>query len=51
MRPSKRAVDTLRPISLERGVSRHAEGSCLVRFGETHVLGTAPAGEPGPAWL
>jgi ribonuclease PH len=51
IRPSKRAPDALRPISLERAVSRHAEGSCLVRFGETHVLCTATAGEPVPPWL
>jgi ribonuclease PH len=51
MRPSKRAADALRPISLERGVSRHAEGSCLVRFGDTQVLCTATAGEPVPPWL
>jgi len=51
MRPSKRAPDALRPISPERGVSRHAEGSCLVRFGETHVLCTATAGESVPPWL
>jgi ribonuclease PH len=51
MRPSKRAPDALRPISLERGVSRHAEGSCLVRFGETHVLCLATAGESVPPWL
>jgi ribonuclease PH len=51
VRPSKRASDALRPISFERGVSRHAEGSCLVRFGETHVLCTATAGEPVPPWL
>ena len=51
MRPSKRAPYALRPISLERGVSRHAEGSCLVRFGETHVLCTATAGESVPPWL
>ena len=51
MRPSKRAVDALRPISLERGVSRHAEGSCLVRFGETHVLCMASVGESVPPWL
>jgi ribonuclease PH len=41
----------LRPISFERAVSRHAEGSCLVRFGDTHVLCTATAGEPVPPWL
>jgi ribonuclease PH len=51
MRPSKRAADALRPISLERGVSRHAEGSCLVRFGDTHVLCTATVGESVPPWL
>jgi ribonuclease PH len=50
-RPSKRAPDALRPVSLERAVSRHAEGSCLVRFGETHVLCTATAGEAVPPWL
>jgi len=38
-------------VTLERAVSRHAEGSCLVRFGETHVLCTATAGEPVPPWL
>ena len=38
-------------MTLERAVSRHAEGSCLVRFGETHVLCTATAGEPVPPWL
>jgi ribonuclease PH len=51
MRPSKRAADALRPISFERGVSRHAEGSCLVRFGDTHVLCTASVGESVPPWL
>ena len=38
MRPSKRAADEMRKVSFERGVARYAEGSCLVRFGETHVL-------------
>ncbi|MCA1952025.1 MAG: ribonuclease PH, partial [Hyphomicrobiales bacterium] len=51
MRPSKRAPDTLRQVSLERGVARYAEGSCLVKFGETHVLCTASLEERGPAWL
>lgn len=51
MRPSKRAPDQMRPVSLERGVARYAEGSCLVRFGETHVLCTASLEERGPAWL
>src|SRR3712207_2520657 len=51
MRPSKRAPDEMRPVSLERGVSKHAEGSCLVRFGDTHVLCTASVGESVPGWL
>jgi ribonuclease PH len=44
-------ADALRPISLERGISRHAEGSCLVRFGDTHVLCMATVGESVPPWL
>jgi ribonuclease PH len=51
MRPSKRAADAMRPVSFERAVSRHAEGSCLVRFGHTHVLCTASVGESVPPWL
>lgn len=51
MRPSKRAVDEMRAVSLERGVSKHAEGSCLVKFGDTHVLCTASLEERVPPWL
>jgi ribonuclease PH len=51
VRPSKRAPDVLRPISFERGISRYAEGSCLVRFGDTHVLCLATVGESVPGWL
>jgi ribonuclease PH len=51
MRPSRRAPDELRAISLERGFSRHAEGSCMVRFGDTHVLCTASLEERVPPWL
>ena len=51
MRPSKRAPDELRKISLERAVARYAEGSCLVKFGETHVLCTASLEEKAPGWL
>ncbi|CAN1486406.1 Rph RNase PH [Rhabdaerophilaceae bacterium] len=51
MRPSKRAADEMRAVSLERGVARYAEGSCLVKFGNTHVLCTASLEEKGPAWL
>jgi len=51
MRPSKRAPDELRKVTLERGVARYAEGSCLIKFGETHVLCTASLEERGPPWL
>ena len=51
MRPSKRAVDELRKVSLETGVSKHAEGSCLVKFGDTHVLVTASLEETAPPFL
>src|SRR5215472_16450295 len=51
MRPSGRAADALRPIILEPGVSKHAEGSCLARFGDTHVLCTATVEERVPPFL
>ena len=51
MRPSGRAPDQLRPVSLEPGFSRHAEGSCLVKFGDTHVLCTASVDERVPPWM
>ncbi len=51
MRPSKRAADEMRPVSFERGVARYAEGSCLVRFGETHVLCAASLEDKPPPWL
>ena len=51
MRPSRRAPDELRPVSLERGVVKYAEGSCLVKFGDTHVLVTATLEERLPPWL
>ena len=51
MRPSKRAFDEMRAISFERGVSKHAEGSCLVKFGDTHVLCTASLEEKVPGWM
>ena len=41
----------MRAVSFERGFSRHAEGSCLVRFGNTHVLCTASLEERVPPWL
>jgi len=51
MRPSKRADDEMRPISLAKGVAKHAEGSCLVKFGDTHVLVTASMEEKAPPFL
>src|SRR5215471_6963362 len=51
MRPSRRAPDELRPVTLERGVVKYAEGSCLVKFGDTHVLVTATLEERLPPWL
>jgi ribonuclease PH len=51
MRPSGRQVDELRSISLERGVVKYAEGSCFVKFGDTHVLVTASLEERLPPWL
>jgi ribonuclease PH len=51
MRPSRRQPDQMRPVSMERGVVRHAEGSCLVKFGDTHVLVTASLEERLPPWL
>jgi len=46
-----RASDQLRPVSLTPGFSRHAEGSCLVKFGDTHVLVTASLEESTPGFL
>lgn len=51
IRPSKRAPDEMRNVTLERAVARYAEGSCLVRFGETHVLCTASLEDRPPPWL
>jgi ribonuclease PH len=51
MRPSGRAPDTMRPVSLEPGVAKYAEGSCLAKFGDTHVLCTATVEERVPPFL
>jgi ribonuclease PH len=51
LRPSKRKPDELRPVSIDRAVSMHAEGSCLIKFGNTHVLCTATLEERLPPWL
>ncbi len=46
-----RPANAMRPVSFQMGFSKHAEGSCLVRFGDTHVLCTATVDEQLPAWL
>ncbi len=51
MRPSGRAPDQMRPIVMEPGFTRHAEGSCLVAFGDTRVLCTASVEQSLPPWL
>jgi ribonuclease PH len=51
MRPSGRQTHELRPLSIEPGVNRHAEGSCLIRVGHTHVLCTASLEERVPPFL
>ncbi|HUC73506.1 MAG TPA: ribonuclease PH, partial [Stellaceae bacterium] len=51
MRPSGRAPDTMRPVSLEPGVAKYAEGSCLAKFGDTHVLCAATVEERVPPFL
>ncbi|MEP2980098.1 MAG: ribonuclease PH [Lentilitoribacter sp.] len=51
MRPSGRKTDQMREVSFERGFSKHAEGSCLVKFGDTHVLCTASLEDRVPPWL
>jgi len=50
-RPSGRARDAMRPVSLEPGVAKYAEGSCLAKFGDTHVLCTASVEERVPFFL
>ncbi len=51
MRPSGRTPDALRVIALEPDVAKHAEGSCMARFGDTHVLCTATVEQRVPPWL
>tara|TARA_B100001989_G_scaffold249700_1_gene225488 strand:+ start:4395 stop:5114 length:720 start_codon:yes stop_codon:yes gene_type:complete len=50
-RPSGRAPNELRSIEIEMNVSKHAEGSCMVKFGDTHVLCTASVEERIPRWM
>lgn len=51
MRPSKRNFDEMRPVSIELNINQHAEGSCLIKFGGTHVLCTASVEESVPPFL
>ncbi|WP_426009925.1 ribonuclease PH [Caulobacter sp. DWR2-3-1b2] len=51
MRPSERAADQTRDVTLETGVNRYAEGSCLISFGHTKVLVTATVEESVPGWM
>ena len=51
MRPSGRQISEMRSVSIETGVSMHAEGSCVVRCGNTHVLCTATLEERVPPWM
>ncbi|WP_128892598.1 ribonuclease PH [Erythrobacter sp. HKB08] len=51
MRPSGRAPDEMRAISIETGFTKHAEGSCLVSFGDTRVLCTASVERNVPPWM
>lgn len=50
-RPSGRAADQMREISVETNVNRYAEGSCLIKCGHTHVLCTATVQENVPIWM
>jgi ribonuclease PH len=50
-RPSGRKANQMRTVSFTRGFTKHAEGSCLVKFGDTHVLVTASLDEKVPPWL
>lgn len=51
MRPSGRAPDQMRPLEMTVGFAKHADGSCLVKFGDTHVLCTASVETSVPGWL
>ena len=51
MRPSGRQVNEMRPISIETGITKHAEGSCLIKCGDTHVLCTASVDARVPPFL
>ncbi len=51
MRPSGRDIDQMRQVTILPNFNKHAEGSCLIKFGDTHVICTASVEERLPAWL
>lgn len=51
MRPSGRELNEMRPVSIETGVTKHAEGSCMIRMGDTHVLCTATIEDRVPPFI
>lgn len=51
MRPSGRDLSEMRPVSIETGVTKHAEGSCMIRVGDTHVLCTATIEDRVPPFI
>ena len=51
MRPSGRKLDEMRPVSIETDVTKHAEGSCIIRMGDTHVLCTATLEDRVPSFI
>ncbi len=51
MRPSSRNTDEIRPVTIDIDVTKHAEGSCLIKCGDTHVLCTASLEERVPPWI
>ena len=51
MRPSGRELNEMRPVSIETGFTKHAEGSCLIKMGDTHVLCTATLEERVPPFI
>ncbi len=51
MRPSGRTPDQMREVTIEPHFNKHAEGSCLIKFGDTHVICTASVEDRVPPWL
>jgi ribonuclease PH len=51
MRASNRKPEDMRPVSFDRAIAKHAEGSCLIKFGDTHVLCTASLENRIPPWM